>query len=400
MDATEQPDEPTPDIDALVDRLRAKVDERRQAGIYPPELEEEMAAHFRRITSHRILPNLDDLQEALGDLQRRLDFRPERTPIESRLPAGAAMHKTLAKLQARQIAGALEQVRDFGEGVLQLLTLITAAIENPNSHVHTDLVGQMDATVERVSGYERAPASSAEAVSDLRRRVEELEALERGRRFEPWFGNRAFADEFRGSRDELLERYADLADHFLERAPVLDIGCGRGEFLQLLADRAIEARGVELDPDLVDECVRRGFKAETGDGLEVLKSVPDGSLGGIVLSQVIEHLTPQQVVDLAVIARDKLRPGGLVMCDTPNPQSLYVYAHSFFLDPTHSQPVHPAYLTFVFKEAGFAVQIDWRSPPPEGDVLRPGEGADDPNVSRLNQLLFAPQEYALLAYRG
>lgn len=395
MEEPESPQETTPDVDELVARLRTRVEERRQAGLYPAELEEQMSSHFRRINSHRIVPNLDDLETALDDLKRRLDFRMERTPIESSLPAGTALHKTMAKLQARQIVGALEQVRDFGEGVLQILTLVTAALENPNSHVHTDLVGQIDATVERVSGYERAPASSAEAVADLRRRVEELETAERARQFEPWFANADFADHFRGSREEIVERYRDLVPHFADKAPVLDIGCGRGEFLELLREAGIEARGVELDPELVDDCARRGFDVSAGDGIEVLKSVPDGSLGGIVLSQVIEHLTKQQVADLAVIARDKLRPGGVLMADTPNPQSLYIYARSFFLDPTHTQPIHPAYLTFLFQQAGFQVQIFWRSEPPKDEVLKD----NSQNATRLNQLLFAPQEYALLAYR-
>jgi SAM-dependent methyltransferase len=403
VELTEDPSQPppnvAPNVDELIAQLRAKVEERRAAGEYPAELEADMAAHFRRISSHRMAPNLDELETALDRLRTLLDFRAENIPVESRLPGGSGLHKTMAKLQARQITGALQQVQEFGAGVVQALNLITAALENPNSHVHGDLVGQIDATVDRVSRYERAPASSPEAVADLRRRVEDLEAAEQARQFEPWFGNQAFADTFRGTREELIERYRDLAELFKDNAPVLDIGCGRGEFLQLLQELGVEARGVELDPDLAEECRRRGLDAVAGDGLEALKAVPDRSLGGIVLSQVVEHLTQQQVVDLAVVARDKLRPGGLLMADTPNPQSLYIYARSFYLDPTHRQPVHPAYLTFVFQEAGFGVRIEWRSPPTDDEVVEAQGDSHDANVARLNNLLFAPQEYALLAYR-
>ena len=127
----------------------------------------------------------------------------------------------------------------------------------------------------------------------------------------------------------------------------------------------------------------------------------DESLGGLVLIQVVEHLTPQEVVDLVDLATAKVRPGGQVFVETVNPQSLYVFAHAFYVDPTHLRPVHPAYLMFLFKEAGFAsVAIDWRSPPPADDVITEvGDPAAAANNRRLNELLFAPQDYLLVATR-
>ena len=101
-----------------------------------------------------------------------------------------------------------------------------------------------------------------------------------------------------------------------------------------------------------------------------------------------------------------MRPGGLVFVETVNPQSLYVFAHALFLDPTHVRPAHPAYLAFLFREAGFiSVDIEWRSPPPAEDVLEtitgdtPGAPVLNENVRRLNELLFAPQDYLIVATR-
>lgn len=112
--------------------------------------------------------------------------------------------------------------------------------------------------------------------------------------------------------------------------------------------------------------------------------------------QVIEHLPPQVAVDVIRLIATKVRPGGRVVIETVNPQSLYVYAHAFYLDPTHVRPVHPAFLAFLFEAAGFReVGIDWRSPPPEDEVLD-GEGRD---IERLNTLLFAPQDFAVIATR-
>jgi O-antigen chain-terminating methyltransferase len=120
----------------------------------------------------------------------------------------------------------------------------------------------------------------------------------------------------------------------------------------------------------------------------------------------VEHLSPQQLVDFVDLAARKVRAGGKVCAETINPQSLYTFAHSFYLDPTHLRPVHPAYLVFLFREAGFTdVEIEWRSLPPVGDRLNPA--ADDSsvpdsyneNVARLNQLLFAAQDYLVVATR-
>jgi hypothetical protein len=149
-----------------------------------------------------------------------------------------------------------------------------------------------------------------------------------------------------------------------------------------------------------------GLHVEADDGNTYLRSIPDASLGGLALIQVIEHLTAQDLVDLVAVAAHKVRPGGKVIMETVNPQSLYVFARSFYLDPTHVRPVHPAYLEFLFREAGFStVELDWRYPPREREVLKDIPGDDDAtrqmnaNIANLNALLFAPQDYALIATR-
>jgi O-antigen chain-terminating methyltransferase len=158
---------------------------------------------------------------------------------------------------------------------------------------------------------------------------------------------------------------------------------------------------VETDGSLVEAATAEGLDVRHGDGLAALRDCDPRSLGGVALIQVIEHLTSQQSVDLVALAADRVRRGGKVVVETVNPQSLYVYAHSFYLDPTHVRPVHPAWLHFLFEQAGFAeVEIDWRSPPPDDDALqRVGDEAHDANVERLNRLLFAAQDYAVIATR-
>lgn len=395
MKKSEQPS--APNVDDLVEKLRARVEERRRSGYYPPGLEEDLAQHFQRIAAHSSR-SAAVLGEQLADVYATMGFDARRIPFESRVWGGKIIHRLISRLVARQTQGILEQTTRFAHAVYAAL--------DAEATIRADFVGQIDAINERLAAYERAPDDSPVALRDLRRRVEQLEAAEARGKFVPLFTNEAFESTFRGSREQLLDRYRDLAFRLRGCSPALDIGCGRGEFLELLGDLDIEASGVEIDDELVKAASERGLAVERADGLRYLASLADGSLGGLVLIQVVEHWTAQEIVNLVALAADKLRSEGKVIIETINPQSLYVFAHALYADPTHMSPVHPAYLTFLFREAGFqSIEIEWRSPPPPDEVLEEAAGSDrlsavfNANVHRLNRLLFAPQDYALIATR-
>ena len=389
----------------LIAQLRARVEERRKSGAYPPGLEEDLDAHFRRIVSQRH-GDIDAVRASLSRLEAAMAFNRDRIPLQSNIAGGSAAHKAIAKVVGRQTQGILEQMREFAEAVHASVEGLLGLLENPGTHEHTELIGQLDAIIEKIAAYDRVrPEGIADA--SLHERVAALERAEARRAFNPWFSNDSFEDAFRGSREDLRRNYEDVADRFLGAGPVLDIGCGRGEFLELLRDRDVEARGVEIDPALVKEAQENGLDVELNDGLSALGSVTDGTLGGIVLIQVVEHLTPQEVVDLVALAYEKLRPQGRILVETVNPQSLYVFAHSLYVDPTHERPVHPAYLDFLFRQAGYShVEIHWRSPVAADERLAEAPDGDQPvastlnaNVQRLNDLVFGPQDYAIIALR-
>lgn len=395
-----------PDVDALVAELRARVERRRAEGAYPPDLEQELDAHFARVTSRSEGASFDRLRAALHELHLAGQFGRHRMTFDSQLPGGSAVHKAAGRVVSRTAQGIFDQLGEFSLALERVLGAVIETLEALPQHVHPELNGELDVVHERLAELAKAPDDAGGAVAELSRRTEVLERAEAGRRFEPWFGSNRFVDVFRGSRDDLLAAYAPLADRVAGSGPVLDIGCGRGEFVELLRQRGTEARGVDLDADAVAAARAAGLPVEEGDGLAALANAADGSLGAVVLLQVVEHLSAQDLVNIVALCADKVRPGGVVVAETVNPQSLYVYAHAMFVDPTHLRPVHPAYLTFLFQEAGFgAVEIDWRSPPPAADVLSevPGDGEPagtvNANVARLNALLFAPQDYAVLAWR-
>lgn len=401
---TSAPDRP--DVDALVAELKARVARRRAEGDYPPGLEQALDAHFERVTGRPQRPSYDRLRAALHELHLAGRFGRDRMTFGSAVPGGSAVHRATAKLVSRTAQGIFDQLAEFTVALERMFGAVIEAMEALPQHVHPELTGQLDVLHERVSELDRAPEGAGGAVAELSRRLEALERAEAARRFEPWFGPDRFVDEFRGTRDHLLELYAPLADRLCGHSPVLDVGCGRGEFVQLLRERGADARGVDLDGEAVAVAQAHGQPVEEGDGVAALAAAPDGSLGAVVLLQVVEHLSAQDLVNLVALCADKVRPGGMVVAETVNPQSLYVYAHALYVDPTHLRPVHPAYLAFLFREAGFAgVQIEWRSAPPEGERLSPVPGDGDvvatvnANVERLNTLLFAPQDYALLAER-
>lgn len=405
MDADQKPD-----VDALVVQLKERVERRRRDGTYPPELEAEMDAHFRRIVAHRPAPyDYQALQARLGELDQAMGFSPAHIAYESGLPGGTALHRAVGKAVSRQTGGILEQMHRFAEAVRAVLREMVVVHEHPNAHVHAELLGQVDALMERFAELDRTPRDPAAGMAEVRERLARLEAAEAARRFTPWFGASTFEDQFRGSEDDLRRRYQDLAARFAGHGPVVDLGCGRGEFVQLLTDQGIEASGVEIDRQLVLDAQKGGLAVEYGDATRWLAEQADGSLGGISLIQVIEHLTPKDRTEVVRLAHEKLRPGGLLLVETLNPQSLYIFARAFYADPTHDTPVHPAYLRFLLEQAGFVdVAIEWRSPPPDGEALRPidAEGGEpdlvrqlNANIERVNAILFGPQDYAILATR-
>ncbi|MDP9387697.1 MAG: hypothetical protein M3Q48_07150 [Actinomycetota bacterium] len=172
------PEQPptTPDLDEVIAGLRARVAERRAAGAYPPGLEDDLEEHFRRVVAHRASPDFADVRARLAALEERSRFGADRIPAGSQLPGGQALHRAVSKVVARQTQGALDQVQHYADGVRDVLLAVLAALEDPEGHVHADLVGQLDAVLERLAGYDRRAAELTAAVAGLERRLAQLEA--------------------------------------------------------------------------------------------------------------------------------------------------------------------------------------------------------------------------------
>jgi O-antigen chain-terminating methyltransferase len=221
-----------------------------------------------------------------------------------------------------------------------------------------------------------------------------------------------FENRFRGGEHEIRQRVRSYLPRLREAAPVLDLGCGRGEALALLREEGVECRGLDSSAAMVRRCSQQGLQVEQGELPGALAGVAPGSLGGIVSFHVIEHLPPDAVDRLVRLAYTVLRPGGVLLLETPNPLSIGVTARSFWLDPTHVRPVHPEMLRASYESAGFTSieQFDLR-PYPEEERLPeiPLDGLDGQTrelADRLNRLrddldslLFGYRDYALIGRR-
>lgn len=390
-------------LDDLVEVLRRRVAEREAAGEYPPGLEESLDRHFRHIAVHET-PRYDyeGLRSRIAALAVAGSFRVDDIAFDTRLPGGSQLHRAVAKIVSRQTAGVLAQVQRYADAVHEVLAEILGVLETPAAHTHGELDVRIAAAVEALAAAQRA-GHVPSALAGLEARVAALEsdAGQGGGALRPQFA----VDAASSSSDQGEAWYEALADDLRgSEGRIVDLACGDGWFLRSLRERHLDAIGVERDPSLVRAAREDGLTVEQGEAVVWLERVADGELGGICLLQVVDLLRPQEIVDLVVLSLRKLRPGGRVLITGTAPP--VEAAGDRHRDPAAGVMLHPAHLQLLFREAGFGdVTIDWTRSPAAAQVLFPAPGADDTatnhdaEIVRLNQLLFAAQDYALVARR-
>jgi O-antigen chain-terminating methyltransferase len=359
------------------------------AGISSPE-EIDVAALFDRLR--------EELRRgAVQEDSRGAEFASTRGlaerfwPVTAERPAGGglkgAVKRFLRKLMRWYVEPLAADQRVFNDSVLKLVDALSerADVSTAAREQAERLVRELE---ERLARLERRGPAAGGTTAPVTVAAQPAAAA-----VPDYF---AFESRMRGSVDSIRERQRLYVDVLREAAPVLDAGCGRGELLGLLRDAGVEARGIDADADMVAYARGDGLDVEQADLVEYLERATDASLGAIFMGQVLEHLPAPTLVQTFRLAAAKLRPGGLLVAETINPLSP-IALRNYFADLTHAQPLVPETLELLARQSGFAeTEIRFLNEPAER-LTEPDDPVIAANVRRLNDLLFAPLDYALVA---
>jgi SAM-dependent methyltransferase len=373
-----RPTEPIASIEHYRDLLERLNRDWRIEGYVSAEssLPRRLLHQVRRVVA-RLLGTQETFNSELVQLVNTL------APILSSLEQVERYREALAARE-RRMETAFDQLR----AEQQELRTVVAVLRQSNH----DLTRELSRAVPTDSAHSAHSAHSAQTSSEA------LSAKYVG-----------FEDQFRGAPEEIAARQREYVELFAGASDVLDIGCGRGEFLALLQARGIPARGIDVNDSMVEVCLQKGLEASKADALGYLRAQPAGSLGGLLAAQVVEHLDPAYLTNLLDAAYAALRPGAPIVLETINPACWFAFFESYVRDITHVRPLHPDTLKFLLQASGFGgVEIRYQAPYPEHHKLQRvapsalGDAAEalNANVDKLNSLLFTYLDYAAIAKRG
>lgn len=262
--------------------------------------------------------------------------------------------------------------------------------------------GQIQAQQEQIQAQQGQLAMLNAFAQQLRQqeRLSGNSAQDRDR-MDAWYQD--LQDLHRGSQESLTEVQRSYVHHFNDRAadlrlagPIFDLGCGRGEWLALMAAEGWAVRGVDSSEVAVSEARTHGLDVELGDLVEALEACPEKSLAGVTAFQVVEHLPFSRITALMHAAFRALAPGGILLLETPNPENLQVATYGFWMDPTHRHPIPPPLIMDLSFHVGFRDgSILRKNPWPQWQETK----VDSSLESEIDYRLFGPQDYALLVFK-
>jgi len=296
--------------------------------------------------------------------------------------------------QNQQIA---DYINDRNKTQLALLRQLQETLEQQLAEQTTE-TQKIEPRIEKRIASERALIQNQ--FEELRVQAELLHSLiqkvQRGSEFhlDPIYA--ALEERFRGSREEIKERFRIYLPYVepLRDSLVIDLGSGRGEWLELLKEAGIGARGVETNLVSIEQCRARGLEVVEDDMLAHLRALDSGSAGAVTGFHIIEHVSIDALVTLLDEVKRVLRPGGVAIFETPNPENVLVGSNYFYLDPTHKHPLPSQLMQFLFDDRGFdRVEVLNLHPYDSGRVAGEGELAE-----RFNGYFFGPMDYAILGW--
>lgn len=212
-----------------------------------------------------------------------------------------------------------------------------------------------------------------------------------------------FENVFRGDESDIEERSLRYQPYLKDSKNVLEIGCGRGELLKLLNEMGVNAKGIDINSEMVNICREKGLNVEEKDCITALAELEDNSLDCVIAIQVMEHLDFSKLVKLVQLCYKKLQKNGILIFETVNPLTLGIFCYGFYIDPTHRQPVHPAMIRFLLEHEGYEVDpINFVDEFPNEYKLKVSENMSDDikdNFTKLNAQIYGAQDYYIVGRR-
>ena len=306
--------------------------------------------------------------------------------------------------------GLFEEIRDLkrilrehGESIAALRQELSqerkqaaAVLETSTSELRAD-IGLVERRVGNLLEEARKRLPAQHADRQLSKAFEKAEAQQLDRFY------MHFTDRFRGSREDIKERLRVYLPIIQENhlgsteAPILDLGCGRGEWLEILKDANLSAQGIDSNAFLVESCQQQGLTAHESDVFDYLRSAPDQSIGAITAFHLIEHLACEDMIKLLDEMLRVLKSGGIAILETPNPENVLVGSCNFYYDPTHRNPIPPLLLKFMLQSRGFyGVTTKLLHEYDEASRIEDGSAKV---VQRFNDYFYGPQDYAVYGFK-
>lgn len=345
----------------------------------------ELGGHLNRVVA-QMSSALNDVSSVLECLRHELaELNQQQQAALAALSGLDPLRHEVAKLQEHQRTAATALSGRVDE-LQSVVNARAARIEGSVGAIERELAVHR----ERWTSLDRAQ----------RKQLDEQQALD------PLYV--AFEQRFRGTPELIRSRVAPYLDILRDAQvggpahPVLDVGCGNGDWLDLLREAGMVASGIDSNHMFVELCRGRGLDVAHGDALDHLRGLPDGSVGAVTALHVAEHLPFEELIQLIDECRRVLCIGGVIALETPNPENILVGSHHFYMDPTHRNPLPPEMLRWLVEARGFqmcrierwTVARDTGAPP----MLEPG----GPGAASVNAMLahfHAPLDYAVIGRR-
>jgi 2-polyprenyl-3-methyl-5-hydroxy-6-metoxy-1,4-benzoquinol methylase len=422
--------EPFVDVARLVDDLRDRVERERAAGGYAEDvaafsLEPVLTTPQPETAEESEIPETDNTPQVVYRPQVGYSSRPIIGPVLT------AVKRVFYRLffyplddLARQTNDAVQRLQqrlDASTGRAEAAVAVETAARETSVQAARERIDTLVSQLElghQLLALHVAELEAAHERLQLQSRLGRLERLVRSapqpkeasaapvtRDHQPApFDYMTFENRFRPERT-VRERHSDYVEVLSTQKRVVDLGCGRGELLELLSAADVSAYGVDLDPDNVAICQEKGLEIVEGDAVSHLEGLEESEVDGVVASHLIEHLNPENLWRLITASAEKLAGDGILILETPNPESLIAGSINFHRDPTHLRPVHPDTLSFLCESAGFR-SLEIRRLAPVPTEVRLPQRLPDENplaqhvnevVEQLNELIYGYQDYALIA---